>query len=150
MEKLKASIFIDAPREKVWHTMLDKDTYEQWTKAFNPTSRFEGDWSEGSKMLFLGTDKNGENEGGMVSRIAKSRPYEFISIEHLGIVEHGVEDTTSEKATAWAPSFENYTFTEENGGTLVTVDQDLEEKYVEEFTRMWQKALVLLKELAEQ
>src|SRR5690606_4647550 len=101
MKKLQFSIFINASKEKVWDTMLGEDTYRQWTKAFNPTSRFEGDWSEGSKILFIGTDENGENEGGMVSRIAENRPYEYISIEHLGFVQGGVEDTESEHIKEW-------------------------------------------------
>lgn len=148
-QELHTSIFINAPKEKVWDTMLGKETYEEWTKPFNPTSRFEGDWSEGSKIVFLGTDKDGNNEGGMVSRVAKNIPYEYISIEHLGIVENGVEDTTSEKATSWAPAFENYTFTEKDGGTEVKVDMEIEEKYKAEFEEMWPKALQALKELAE-
>lgn len=45
MKKFKTSIFINAPKEKVWDTMLNKDTYEEWTKPFG-SSRFEGDWSE--------------------------------------------------------------------------------------------------------
>lgn len=149
MQKFKTSIFINAPKEKVWDTMLGKDTYEEWTKPFNATSRFEGDWSEGSKMIFLGTDEKGENEGGMVSRIAKNVPYEYLSIEHLGIVENGVEDTTSEKAKSWAPAFENYVLTEKDNGTEVTIDQDLEKEHVEMFTNMWTKALQKLKELSE-
>ncbi len=149
MIKLKTSIVINAPREKVWNTMLAPDTYQVWTKAFNTDSRFVGDWSEGSKILFVGTDENGKNEGGMVSRIAKNVLHEYISIEHLGILENGVEDTTSEKAKSWAPSFENYTFTEKDGGTELGIELDIEESYKAEFDTMWQKALATLKELAE-
>lgn len=101
-------------------------------------------------MLFLGTDENGENEGGMVSRIAKNIPYKYLSIEHLGIIKDGVEDTTSEEATSWAPSFENYTFTEKDGGTEIAIDQDMEEQYITEFTVMWERALQKLKHLSEE
>lgn len=149
MQKFKTSILINAPKEKVWNTMLNKDTYKEWTKPFNPTSRFEGDWSEGSKMIFLGTDENGNNEGGMVSRIAKNVPYEYLSIEHIGIIENGVEDTTSEKAKSWASGFENYTLTDKAKGTEVSIDQDLDEEYTEMFGEMWGQALQKLKELAE-
>lgn len=149
MEKFTTSILINAPKEKVWHTMLDKETYMEWTKAFNETSTFEGDWREGSKMLFLGTDENGNNEGGMVSRIAKNTPYDYLSIEHIGIIENGVEDTTSEKAKAWAPAYENYSFVEKDGGTEVIIDQDLDEAYTQSFGDMWEKALMRLKALAE-
>ena len=149
-QKLTASIIINAPREKVWDTLLGYNTYKEWTKVFNPTSRYEGDWSEGSKILFLGTDENGGNEGGMVSKIAKNVPNEFISIKHLGIIENGIEDTTSPKAKSWAPAYENYILTDVNGGTEFTVEQDLDDEYMEMFKEMWEKALQELKRLSEQ
>lgn len=148
-QKFTASIVINAPREKVWDTMLGYNTYQEWTKPFNPTSRFEGDWSEGSKILFLGTDENGGSEGGMVSQIVKNVPLEFLSIKHLGIVENGIEDTTSAKAMSWAPAYENYTLTEKDSGTEFTVEQDLDEEYIESFKEMWDQALQVLKKLAE-
>ena len=85
----------------------------------------------------------------MVSRIAENKPYEFISIEHLGVVKDGVEDTTSEEAIKWAPAFENYTFKEKDGATEVSVEMDLEEEHAEMFEDMWPKALQKLKEIAE-
>jgi hypothetical protein len=149
MRRLNFSTLIDAPRQKVWHTMLDDRTYREWTEAFNPGSYYRGDWNQGSKILFLGPDPETGSEGGMVSRIAENRPYEFVSIEHLGIVQDGKEDTTSEMATKWAPAFENYTFRERDGATEVLVDMDVEDEHVEVFERMWPEALRKLKELAE-
>ena len=98
MDRLHSSIFINAPREKVWDTMLNDVTYREWTTEFNPGSHYKGSWEEGSKILFVGPDENGEGAMGMVSRIKENRKYEFISIEHLGILKDGVEDTTSEEA----------------------------------------------------
>src|SRR5690606_24494151 len=100
--------------------------YREWTQEFSPGSYYKGDWSKGSKILFLGPDPETGKEGGMVSRIAENKPYEFVSIEHLGIVQDGVEDTTSEAAKKWAPAFENYTFRERDGATEVVVDIDIE------------------------
>lgn len=149
MEKLHFSIIINAPKEKVWHTMLDDKPYREWTKAFSPGGYYRGDWTQGSKILFLGPDPETGKEAGMVSRIAENKPYEFISIEHLGIVKEGIEDTTSEEARKWSPAFENYTFREKDGGTEVLVDMDIAEEQKEEFSNMWSKALEKLKELAE-
>ena len=98
MQKLRFSILINAPKEKVWHAMLDDKPYREWTAAFNPGSYYKGDWSKGSKILFLGPNPETGEEGGMVSRIAENKRYEFISIEHVGIVYNGVEDTTSDEA----------------------------------------------------
>jgi len=149
MQKLHFSITINAPKEKVWHTMLDDKPYREWTAAFNPGSYYKGDWSKGSKILFLGPDPKTGEEGGMVSRIAENKPYEFISIEHLGIVKNGVEDTTSEEARKWAPAFENYTFKEKGGATEVLVEIDIEDENKKMFEEMWPKALQKLKEIAE-
>lgn len=154
MKKSHYSIVINAPKEKVWHTMLDDEPYREWTSAFSPGGHYKGDWSQGSKMIFLGLDPKTGEEGGMVSRIAENKLYEFISIEHLGIIQNGVEDTTSEEAKKWAPAFENYTFTEKNlpDGSQVTevnVDMDINEEEAEMFDTLWPKALEKLKEIAE-
>ena len=149
MQKLHYSVVINAPKEKVWHAMLDDKPYREWTTAFNPGSYYKGDWNKGSKILFLGPDPETGKEGGMVSRIAENKPYEFISIEHIGIIKDGVEDTTSEEATKWAPAFENYTFKEKDGATEVLVDMDSEEDHAKMFEDMWPKALQKLKEIAE-
>lgn len=150
MKKLHYSIVINAPKEKVWHTMLDDKTYRQWTEAFSPGGYYKGDWSKGSKMVFLGPDPQTGKEGGMVSRIAENKPYEFISIEHVGIVNDGVEDTTSEEARKWTPAFENYTFKETDGETELIVDMDAAEEIAEDFDNMWPKGLNKLKEIAEE
>ena len=149
MQKLNFSIVIDAPKEKVWHAMLDDEPYREWTSTFNPGSYYKGDWSRGSKMLFLGPDPETGQEGGMVSRIAENRPYEYISIEHIGIIQNGIEDTTSEDARKWAPAFENYAFKEKDGATEVLVDVDVEDEHAEMFNKMWPEALQRLKKIAE-
>jgi hypothetical protein len=149
MQKLHFSIEINAPKEKVWHAMLDDKPYREWTAAFNPGSYYKGDWSKGSKILFLGPDPKTGEEGGMVSRIAENKLYEYVSIEHLGIVQNGKEDTTSEAAKKWAPAFENYTLKEKNGRTEVHIDMDAEDEQAEMFNKMWPAALQKLKEIAE-
>ena len=149
MDKLHFSIVINAPKEKVWDTMLSDKTYRIWTEPFMPGSYYKGDWSKGSKILFLGPNPETGKEGGMVSRIAENKLYEFVSIEHLGIINDGVEDTTSDEVKKWTPAFENYTFKEKNGTTEVIVEMDIHADYKEMFEGMWPKALQKLKELAE-
>lgn len=149
MQKINFSIQINAPKEKVWDTMLEDVTYREWTTPFHEGSYYKGDWSEGSKMLFLGPDEASKKDGGMVSRIKENRKYEYISIEHLGMVIDGVEDTTSEEVKKWTPAFENYSFKEKDGGTEVSVEIDVNDEYKEMFENMWPKALLKLKEIAE-
>ncbi|KND48891.1 MAG: hypothetical protein AB200_00490 [Parcubacteria bacterium C7867-005] len=149
MQKSHHSIFTNAPREKVWDTMLQDATYREWTKPFHEGSYYVGDWSEGSKILFLGPGPDGGKEGGMVAMVRENKPHEFISIEHIGMVSDGVEDTTSDEVKKWTPAFENYTFTDKDGGTEVLVDVDINDEYKEMFDVIWPKALQVLKELSE-
>lgn len=149
MQKLRFAATIDAPRQKVWDTMLQDATYRVWTSVFNPQgSWFEGDWAQGSTIRFLGPDENGQI-GGMVSRIRESRPGEYVSIEHLGMIHDGQEDTTSDAVKEWTPAFENYTLVDKDGATDVIVDMDSDERHVQMFEEAWPRALQKLKELAE-
>jgi len=148
MEKLHFNIEINAPKEKVWDTMLDDKTYRQWTEPFMAGSYYKGDWNKESKILFLAPGEDGKS-GGMVSRIKENKKFEFISIEHLGIVKDGKEDTTSDAVKGWAGALENYTFKEKDGKTEVLVDLDSNEEYAEMFNGMWPKALQKLKEISE-
>jgi uncharacterized protein YndB with AHSA1/START domain len=147
LEKINFSIEINAPKEKVWDTMLKEDTYQIWTEAFAKGSYYKGDWNEGSKILFLAPGEKGE--GGMVSRIKENRPYEYISIEHIGMIQNGNEDTTSDEVKKWAGALENYTFKETDGTTELSVEMDSADEYKEMFQTMWPNALNKLKELAE-
>lgn len=129
--------------------MLDDATYRQWTAEFNPSgSYYEGSWEKGSKIRFLGPDENGELSG-MVSEIADNRPYEFLSILHLGVINKGVEDTTSEAIKGWAGAYENYTFRDADGQTELMVEMNVDPEHAEMFEDMWPRGLEKLKELAE-
>jgi uncharacterized protein YndB with AHSA1/START domain len=143
---LQFTIPIDAPREKVWSVMLSPGTYDEWTAAFCEGSRYEGGWNQGDKIRFL--TPGGE---GMVSEIAESRRPEFVSIRHLGeIHKDGTEDTQSDKVRAWAPAFENYTFTPAGGGTRLQVDVDVLPDYEQFMKDTFPKALARLKQLCEE
>jgi hypothetical protein len=145
MEKLVFSTSINATPEKVWNILWTDATYRKWTTAFMEGSYAVTDWKEGSKVLFL--DGKGM---GMVSRIAVNRPNEYMSIEHLGEVKDGVEDTTSDRVKAWAGAHENYTLKKINDQTELTIDMDITEEYKEMFAQIWPKALANVKQLSEQ
>lgn len=145
MQTLHFSISIDAPVKIVWKTMLGDATYRTWTKAFDPTSTFEGTWEKGSVMRFIG----GDGDVGMVSRVTENKPYEQLSLEHYGIIEKGNVVTDSEQAKEWAGAIEEYTFKEIDGKTEVAVRVDTADSMKEMMEEMWPKALTKLKEISE-
>jgi len=148
LEVINFEISINAPAEKVFNLMLEDKTYREWTAAFNPSSYYKGSWDKGSKILFVGEDKDG-NIGGMVSKIRENIPGKFISIEHLGLVKGEEEITSGAEVEGWAGALENYTFKTNNGNTVVEVDMDSNEDFKSYFQETWPKALNKLKSLCE-
>ncbi|MET0955006.1 MAG: SRPBCC domain-containing protein [Cryobacterium sp.] len=149
MKTLHFSTTINAPAEVVWETMLDDATYRQWASVFGAGSYFEGSWLPGSEIRFLGDGEGEHGIGGMVGVIAEHRPHEFVSIEYTGLMVNGDVDTESEYARMLRGTHENYTFTETDGVTTLTVDLDTDEADADMFEEMWPKALDRLTALAE-
>lgn len=151
MKKLQYKIDIKASAEKVYNTMLgmeNKETYQQWTAEFNPTSTYEGSWEKGSKIYFIGTDGNGK-KAGMVSEIMDNIPFQLVSIRHYGMLDGDNEITEGPEIEQWAGSMENYAFQEHDGVTTVTAECDMAGDYIDYFNTTWPKALQKLKELSE-
>jgi uncharacterized protein YndB with AHSA1/START domain len=141
MDKLRRTISIAAPRAHVWNVMLEDSTYRDWTSAFSPGSYYKGDWSQGSPIVFAAPNPEGPGELEMTGRIHENRLHEFLSIEFAG--ESG--GAPGQKAAA----YENYTFSDRNGGTELTIEMDIEPERKEHFETIWTNALARLKEIAE-
>lgn len=148
MKTLHFETKINAPKSKVYDTMLGKETFEEWTAEFSPTSRYKGSWDKGSKILFLSDDADGK-VCGMFSRIKENRRNEFVSIEHVGILEDGEEITEGEKVAAFAGALEEYTFVSENGTTLLKIRMDAAVEWEDYFLEAWPRALEKLKNIVE-
>lgn len=148
LEKLRFEVRINAPVEDVYRMMLEKNSYKEWTSAFNPGSRYEGSWDKGSKIMFIGTDQDG-NVGGMVARIKENIPNKFVSIEHLGILKGDQEITSGKEVEGWAGALENYTFEKDKDMTVLTVEADSNSEFKSYFEETWPKALNKLKAMCE-
>lgn len=144
MKTLHFSIDIKAPRQKVWKTMLDKESFMSWCSEFAEGSYYEGSWEKGEKIRFLIPGGSG-----MTAVIAENKPFEFISIKHLGFIKDGVEDTASPEIKAWTPAFENYTFKEGDGVTQLEIDVDVAPNFEDFMENSWPKALLKLKMICE-
>ena len=124
MKRIGFKEHIKAPAGKVYTTMLgidSTDTYNQWTSVFDPTSTYEGSWEKGSKMYFIGTDKNGD-KAGMISIIDEHTPGEYVSIRHIGMLKGGQEIMSGDEIDPWKNGLENYRFEEAEGETTVTIE----------------------------
>ena len=145
MKKLKFSVDIKAPKEKIWKVLWNDQTYRIWTSAFTDGSYAESDWNEGSKILFL--DPKGQ---GMYSTIARKIPNEFMSFKHIGYVKDCKEQPVDEETKKWSGATENYMLKEHNGITTLTVENEISgEEWENMLKDAFPKALDKVKELSE-
>lgn len=145
MKKLHFSIDINTRPDVVWDHMLGDAGYRIWTSVFCEGSYYSGGWNKGDSIRFLSPGDNG-----MISEIVENRPYEYVSIRHLGMIINGVEDTSSEQVRAWLPAYENYTLVPTATGTTVKVDLDITDEYAAMMEETWPQALAKLKKLCEE
>ena len=145
METLKFEVKIDAGRKQVWDTMLHPDTYREWVNVSWPGSHFEGKWVQGEDIKFLSA-----GQGGTLATLVEVRPYEVILARHVAVIRSdGSEDRTSDVARGWVGTTERYTFTETNGGTVLSVLVETSPEWSDMFSEGWPAALEKLKAMSE-
>ena len=145
MKKLKFDININAPRKKVWDTMLQPETYREWTNVSWPGSSVEGEWKEGKNLRFASP-----GQGGTLATVIKHKPFEQTMARHIAVINpDGTEDRESEVAKGWIGSTERYSFAERDGKTTLTVDIETPPEWEPMFQDGWPAALKKLKEISE-
>ncbi len=145
MKTLEYRIDINANPQKVWNTMLQRDTYKEWVSAGWPGSDYEGEWEQGAYLLF-----GAPGQGGTKAKVLELRPDEYIHAEHVAVIQpDGSEDRDSEIAKGWIGTTETYTFIEKDGKTELKVQIKTKPDWADMFDEGWPAALNKLKELSE-
>lgn len=146
MKNIEYKIHINAPKQKVWETMIQPDTYKKWVAASWPGSFYEGEWKENEKIKFISKDGSGT-----MVLIEVFKPYDYISAKHIAVLlEGGKEDYDSDVAKGWIGTMESYTFNDLNGETDLTVKMIINPEWQKMFDDGWPNALKKLKEICEQ
>jgi uncharacterized protein YndB with AHSA1/START domain len=145
MEHLEYKVVISAPVKKVWDTMLQKETYNQWVAKSWPGSFYEGKWAKGEQIRFIGSEGSGT-----LAELVEVKPYERILARHVAVLgKGGVEDRTSDMAKGWIGITEEYRFSETPGQTTVTVLVETTPEWRKMFDDGWPTALQELKKISE-
>ena len=144
MEKMSFTIKIEAPRERIWETLWNDETYREWTKFFEQGSHAVSDWEEGSEVKFL--TSTGE---GMYSVIDKKIENEYIRFKHLGSVIKGERVPFQGEHASWAGALETYELKDSERAVELTAEVDTVAEYVDFTNDTFPKALSKLKELSE-
>jgi hypothetical protein len=145
LNSLNYTIIIDAPVIKVWDTMLELPTYQEWTSEFEPTSTYQGSWDQGAVIKFLSSDW-----GGMVGFIKENIEYQFVSIEYTGVLKNGEIDESNPTNEIIKGAHENYTFMALNDNqTQLDISTETTFEWSEYLQTTWPKALAKLKTICE-
>ncbi len=142
---LNKSVVINSSAEKVWNAIVDNENYKLWTAQFCAGSYYEGEMTYDSKIRFLSPNKSG-----LSSVVRVCIPNFQISFEHLGFIKDGVEDLDNPEFSGWKGARETYTLREENGKTTLEIYQEMTINEPEFFDKSWDKALAIIKQIAEQ
>lgn len=139
---------IHATRARIWEAISGPDSFRIWCGAFSEGSHYEGEWSPGSITRFIGPDPSG-GTAGMVARVTEHIPGEVVRFEHIGVISQGVEHFSGPIFDEWIPTFEEYRLEGGPESFILTIRQELPEKYADHFAKTWPKALDRIREMAE-
>ena len=143
-KKIKKSIDISAPKEKVWDVLLNDKFSRQWYAEFSEGSHAETDWKVGSKVVYTDNSK-----GGLVGKVIANKPNEELTVEFTGVVYNAVENYDSEDAKAMKGALETYKLSGKSGNTNLAIESDMGEEWFEPMSQAWDKALGKIKSLSE-
>ena len=139
------SIAINAPAEKVWEILTEREYTAKWAPEFSGGSPFhiESDWKFGSPVLWKDSEYKTIVEGNVTA------------LEPPKLLRFTVFDTRSERPRVTAEDGITCQLSEENGKTRLRVLQGNfsvmpdGEKYRDMSVEIWKRVLRKVKELAE-
>jgi uncharacterized protein YndB with AHSA1/START domain len=142
MNEMLFQVHIYAPRQKVWDTLWQDQTFREWAGIIDPGTYMVGELKEGSEVQFISS----ENGYGVTSLVEKIVPNQYLLLRHSADTQgSGTQERTSE----WTGGTESYKLSEENGVTTLIAAFDVPQEMEEYFNTVYPKALEKVKELAE-
>ena len=133
------TVEINAPAEKVWEALWDKESYKKWASAYMEGSHYTGKIADGEVIEFLSNDKTG-----MRSKVSKFEENKEVVFNHINEITKGEVSGSLENME------ERYLLTENDGKTTLSLRSDMPQEYFDEMNDSTKKALKILKEIAEQ
>jgi hypothetical protein len=86
---------------------------------------------------------------GMYSNVIFYMPNKSVLFQHIGEIKNFEEQPVDEETEKWSGSFEQYTLTENKNKIILEAKVDLSPEHFGYFDQAFPKALLKLKEIAE-
>lgn len=141
MQRQRYSIRIMAPRERVWRTLWEDETFRQWGNVIDEGQHMVGELEQGREVQFLSASGYG-----VTSLVEEIRPHAFVSFRQMADTE---DDGAREREKEWTGGTESYSLAEDEGVTTLTVSIDVPHGLEETFQDRFPKALERIRILAE-
>lgn len=142
MKEMQFSIEIHAPKEKVWGTLWQDNTFREWASIIDPGTYMVGDLKEGNKIQFISS----QSGYGVTSLVEKLISNEFLLLRHSADTQN---EGKQEREKQWTGGKESYSLVEKDSSTTLIVSLDVPSELEKEFTVSYPKALEKIKLLAE-
>ncbi|QSX09476.1 hypothetical protein J0B03_05275 [Alkalibacter rhizosphaerae] len=142
MKRIQFLVEISAPREKVWATLWEDDTFRDWSSIIDEGTYMDGALEEGNEIQFISS----VNGYGVRSLVEKLDPNAFMRFRHRADTKESGEQ---EREKEWSGGTESYALSEKNGITILDINMDVPLEQVETFEVRIPKALARIKLLAE-
>lgn len=141
MKEIRFTVEIHAPKEKIWDTLWQDETFRQWAGIIDPGTHMVGELKEGGEVQFISA-----NGYGVTSLVEKLAPNDFLLLRHSADTQ---DSGKQEREKQWTGGAECYTLAEKDDTTTLTVAFDVPPELEEEFRASYPKALERIKSLAE-
>lgn len=142
MKELEYQIIINKPKEIVWFTLWDDQSFRDWSNNIDEGTYMLGDLIEGNEIQFISS----VNGYGVTSLVSKLIPNEYVLFKHASDTQNTGTETRDKQ---WTGGSESYTLTENNGSTVLIIKSEIPDELVELFNVSMPKALERIKYLSE-
>lgn len=142
MNELEFTVEINASKQKVWNTLWQDETFRQWAGLVDPGTYMKGELRQGNEVEFI----SAENGYGVTSLVAEVVPTEHLLLKHQADTQDSGEQ---EREKEWTGGEESYRLKQASNVTTLTVTFGVPAAQEEYFKENYPKALMRVKELAE-
>ena len=142
MKELEYQIIINKPKEIVWFTIWDDQSFRDWSNNIDKGTYMLGGIIEGNEIQFISS----VNGYGVTSLVSKLIPNEYVLFKHASDTQNTGTETRDKQ---WTGGSESYTLTENNGSTVLIIKSEIPDELVELFNVSMPKALERIKYLSE-
>jgi hypothetical protein len=142
MKELEYQIIINKPKEIVWFTIWDDQSFRDWSNNIDEGTYMLGSIIEGNEIQFISS----VNGYGVTSLVSKLIPNEYVLFKHASDTQNTGTETRDKQ---WTGGSESYTLTENNGSTVLIIKSEIPDELVELFNVSMPKALERIKYLSE-